>query len=103
MQHSPETKHFKCVNKKPCPETCPKIKEIVSFERDLWDLVNILKFQMLATLFKINKKKAIKRSKRLFVFADKTSNTYQIKRDKYNILTTKQSDQRTKRFQTTKN
>ena len=59
-----------------CP---PKIKEMNSFERDLQDLVssnfqNQLKEDI----------KAIKKSKKIFFFADKTSKM----KDKYNKLTT---------------
>ena len=63
-----------------CP---PKIKEMVLFERDLWDLVNKIKFRKVSSNFQNQLKediKAIKKSKKIFVFADKTSNIYQIEK-----------------------
>ena len=66
----------------------PKIKEMALFERDLWDLVNKIKF---SSNFQNQLKqdiKAIKKSKKDFDFADKTSNVYQIEKDEYKKLTT---------------
>ena len=71
-----------------CP---PKIKEMVLFERDLWDLVNKIKFRKVSSNFQnqLNEDiKAIKKSKKIFVFADKTSNIFQIEKDEYKKLTT---------------
>ena len=71
-----------------CP---PKTKKMVSFEQGLWDLVNKIKFRKISSNFQNELKediKAIKKSKRLFIFADKASNIYQIEKDKYNKLTT---------------
>ena len=71
-----------------CP---PKIKGIVLFEPDLWDLVNKTKFRKVSSNFQNQLKedtKAIKKSKKIFVFVGKTSNIYQIEKDEYNILTT---------------
>ena len=71
-----------------CP---PKIKEIVLFKRDLWNLVNKIKFRKVSNSFQNQLKediKAIKKSKKIFVFADKTSNIYQSEKDEYNKLTT---------------
>ena len=71
-----------------CP---PKIKEMVLFERDLWDLDNKIKFRKVSSNFQNQLKediKAIKKSKKIFIFADKTSNIYQIEKDEYNKLTT---------------
>ena len=71
---------------------CPlKIKEMVLFERDLGDLVNKIKFRKFSSNFKNQLKddiRAIKKSKKIFVFTDKTSNIYQIEKDEYNKLTT---------------
>ena len=67
-----------------CP---PKIKEMVSLEQDLWDLVNKIKFGKVSSNFQNQLKediKLIKKSKKLFFFADKTSNIYQIGKDEYN-------------------
>ena len=64
-----------------CP---PKIKEMVLFERDLWDLVNKIKFRKVSSNFQNQLKediKAIKKSKKIFAFADKTSNIYQIEKN----------------------
>ena len=69
----------------------PKIKEMVLFERDLWELVNKIKFRKVSSNFQNQLKeniKATKKSKKIFVFADKTSNIYQIEKDEYNKLTT---------------
>ena len=62
---------------------------MVLFERDLGDLVNKIKFRKVSSNFKNQLKddiKAIKKSKKIFVFADKTSNIYQIEKDEYNKL-----------------
>ena len=70
-----------------CP---PKIKEMVLFDRDLWDLVSNIKFRKVSSKFQNQLKedvKAIKKLKNIFVFADKTSNIYQIEKDEYNKLT----------------
>ena len=83
-----------------CP---PKIKEMVLFDRDLWELVNKIKFRKVSSNFQNQLKediKVTKKSKKIFVFADKTSNIYQIEKDEYNKLTTMQSRQLTKRFLT---
>ena len=70
-----------------CP---PKIKEMVLFELELWDLVNKIKFRKVSSNFQNQLKediKAIKKSKKIFVFADKTSNIYRIEKDEYNKVT----------------
>ena len=57
-----------------CP---PKTKKMVSFEQGLWDLVNKIKFRKISSNFQNELKediKAIKKSKKLFIFADKASN-----------------------------
>ena len=63
-------------------ENVEKIKEMVPFEWDLWDLVNKRKFQKVSNFQ--NQLKASKKLKKLFVFADKTSDIYQTERDEYN-------------------
>ena len=68
-----------------------KIKETVLFERELWELVNKIKFRKISSNFQNQLKedtKARRKSKKIFVFADKTSNIYQTEKDKYNKLTT---------------
>ena len=80
-----QTYRLKTLN---CP---PKIKEMELFERDLWDLVNKIKFRKVSSNFQNQLKediKVIKKSKKIFVFTDKTSNIYQIEKDEYNKLTT---------------
>ena len=79
-----ETYGLKMLN---CP---PKIKEIVSFELDLRDLVNKIKFRKVKSNFHYQLKediKTIQKSKNLFVFADKTSDTYQIEKNENKKLT----------------
>ena len=64
---------------------------MVVFERDLWDLVNKIKFLKVSSNFQNQLKediKAIKKSKNIFVFADKTSNIQQTEKNEYNKLTT---------------
>ena len=59
----------------------PKIKEIVPFEKDLWNLVNELKFRNIKSNFQreLNEDiRVIKRSNNVLVFADKTSNIYKL-------------------------
>ena len=68
-----ETYGLKSLN---CP---PKIKEMVQFEKDLWNLVNKLKFRKIKSNFQrqLNEDiRVIKRSNKVLVFADKTSSTY---------------------------
>ena len=57
---------------------------------DLWDLVNKIMFRKVSSNLQESAKeeiKTIKKSKRLFVFADKTSNIYQIEKNEYKKLT----------------
>ena len=71
---------------------------MVPFERDLWDLFSKIKFRKVSRNIQNQLKeniKAMKKSRNLFAFADKTSNIYQIKKGEYNKLTT---DAITKRF-----
>ena len=66
---------------------CPsKIKEMVPFEKDLWNLVNKLKFRKIKSNFQrqLNEDiREIKRSNKVLVFADKTSNIYKLDIDEY--------------------
>ena len=62
-----ETYGLKLLN---CP---PKIKEMVPFEKDLWDLVDKLKFRKIKSNFQreLNRViRVIKRSNKVLVFAD---------------------------------
>ena len=59
---------------------------MVLFEQDLWDLVNKIKFRKVSSNFQNQLKeyiKIIKKSKKIFVFPDKTSNVYQMEKDEY--------------------
>lgn len=57
----------------------PQIREIVSFKEELYSYLKQWLKESIKTL---------KKSKKLFAFADKASNIYQIEKDKYNKLTT---------------
>ena len=64
---------------------------MVPFEKDLWNLVNKLKFRKIKSNFQsqLNEDiKVIKRSNKVLVFADKTSNIYKLDTDEYKKLTT---------------
>ena len=78
---------------------------MVSFQKDLGDLFNKLKFSKISSNFRNHLKEDIKSrlyrsQKSFFVFADKTSNRYQIKKDEYSKLTTDAITSATKRFPT---
>ena len=79
-----ETCGLKSLN---CP---PKIKEMVLLEKDLWNLVNKLKFRKIKSNFQrqLNQDvRVIKRSNKVLVFADKTSNICKLDTDEYQKLT----------------
>ena len=81
-----ETYGLKSLN---CP---PKIKEMVPFEKDLWNLANKLKFRKIKSNFQrqLNEDiREIKRSNKVLVFADKTSNIYRLDTDEYKKLNDK--------------
>ena len=80
-----ETYDLKSLN---CP---PKIKEMLPFEKDFWKLVNKLKFRKTKSNFQrqLNEDiRVIKRSNKVLIFADKTSNIYKLDTDEYRKLTT---------------
>ena len=80
-----ETCGLKSLN---CP---PKIKEMILLEKDLWNLVNKLKFRKIKSNFQrqLNEDvRVIKRSNKVLVFADKTSNICKLDTDEYKKLTT---------------
>ena len=80
-----ETYDLKSLN---CP---PKIKEMVPFEKDLWNLVNKLKFRKIKSNFQrqLNEDiRVINWSNKVLVFADKTSNIYKLDTDEYKKWTT---------------
>ena len=61
------------------------------FENDLWNLVDKLKFRKTKSNFQrqLNEDiRVIKRSNKVLVFADKTSNIYKLDTDEYKKLTT---------------
>ena len=68
----------------------PEIKDMVPFEKHLWNRVNKLKFRKIKTNFqrKLNEDiREIKRSNKVLVFADKMSNIYKLDTDEYKKLT----------------
>ena len=80
-----ETYGLKLLN---CPS---KIKEMVPFEKDLWNFVDKLQFRKIKSNFQrqVNGDiKVIKRSNKVLVFADKTSNICKLDTDEYKKLTT---------------
>ena len=84
-ENSQETYGLKSLN---CP---PKIKEMVAFEKDLWNLVSKLRFRNMQNNFQkqLNEDiKAIKKSNKVLVCADKTSNIYKLDKETYAKLTT---------------
>ena len=91
LLHQPKWRKYAANRWSENVELFPKIKEMVSFELDLWDLVNKLKFRKISSNFQNQLKediKAIKKPQKLFVFADTTSHIYQIETDEYSKLTT---------------
>ena len=61
------------------------------FEKDLWNLVNKLKFRKIKRNFQRQLNEdiwVINRSNKVLVFADKTSNIYKLDTDEYKKLTT---------------
>ena len=64
---------------------------MVPFEKDLWNLVNKLKFRKIKSNFQrqLNEYiREIKRSNKVLVFADQTSNIYKLHADEHKKLTT---------------
>ena len=64
---------------------------MVPFEKNLWNLVNELKFRKMKSNLQrqLNKDiKVIKRSNKVLVFPDKSSNIYKLDTDKCKKLTT---------------
>ena len=64
---------------------------MVPFEKNLWNLVNELKFRKMKSNLQrqLNKDiRVIKRSNKVLVFPDKSSNIYKLDTDKYEKLTT---------------
>ena len=87
-EYTQETYGLKSLNCFPAP---PKIKEMVPFEKDLWNLVNKLKFRKIKSNFQrqLNEDiRVIKRSKKVLLFAEKTSSNYKLDTCEYKKLTT---------------
>ena len=64
---------------------------MVPFEKNLWNLVNELKFRKMKSNLQrqLNKDiRVIKRSNKVLVFPNKSSNIYKLDTDKYKKLTT---------------
>ena len=64
----------------------PKCKKIVPFQKDLRNLVNILKFSKIKSKCQRQLKediKVIKQNKQSFSISDKTSNIYKLNTDEY--------------------
>ena len=62
----------------------PKIKEMVLFEKDLWNLVYKLKFRKIKSNFQRQLKEDVrvtKQSNKVLIFTDKTSNIYELDLD----------------------
>ena len=79
-----------CLKSLICP---PKIKEMVAFEKELWHLVNKLKFRKIKSKFQrqLNKNiRVIKRSNKVLVLvlANKTLNMYKLDTDECKNVTT---------------
>ena len=79
-----------CLKSLICP---PKIKEMVAFEKELWHLVNKLKFRKIKSNFQrqLNKNiRVIKRSNKVLVLvlANKTPNMYKLDTDECKNVTT---------------
>ena len=67
------------------------MKEMVPFEKDLWNLVNKLKFRKIKSNFQtqLNEDiRVLKRSKKVLLFAEKTCSIYKLDTGKYKKLTT---------------
>ena len=67
----------------------PKVKELISFEEDVYKLISNIKFHNYTNDFQKqlnNDVNLIKRSNKVFVPADKTTNMYQLDPEQYNKL-----------------
>ena len=72
-------------------KTPSMVKELSAFEEDLWKVVTRLKFRRVNCDFQKKLKedtKNIKRSKKVYVSADKTSNIYKTPKEQYEQLLT---------------
>ena len=72
-------------------KTPPVVKELTAFEEDLWKLVTRLKFRRVNCEFQSKLKEDIKntkKSKKVYVSADKTSNIYKTPKEQYETLLT---------------
>ena len=79
----PDTFGYKTRN---CP---PQIKEMIPFENDLFDMIKNVKFRHVKNDFQkilSNDLKEIKSSDKVFIFADKTRNVYEVSKDVHDKL-----------------
>ena len=77
----PETYGLKSLN---CP---PQIKELIPFEKDLFELIKVISFRNIKSNFQDQIKEDIRlinNSKKTLTFADKTANMYRLTKDEYN-------------------
>ena len=73
-------------NSRKCPPSCT---ELTPFEKDMLDIITSLKYRDVKDAFQKKLKKdirEIKNSKNVFVFADKTSNIYEISKEDHKKL-----------------
>ena len=79
----PDTFGFKC------PKSAPLVNELVPFEKDLNHLISTFEYSNYKTKFQKQLSKdaqTINKSPNIFVFADKTSNVYEVEPSAYNKL-----------------
>ena len=71
---------------------CPKqVKELVPFKNDLIDMLKVIQFRKVKNQFLTkleNDIKAVKQSKKLLTFGDKTSNMYRLSKEEHKQLLT---------------
>ena len=86
-------------------DSCPPTDELLNpFEQDLYILIQEIEFRQYSNPFlrKLDKdKKEIQKSKNVFVFADKTTNLYEVSANEYNKLLTENITQLYKKTENT--
>ena len=84
---SPKNEKGDCYQSKFPSKYCPPQNQLLNaFENDMYDLIRTIKFQHVSNefLLKLNKDvEKIKKSEKIFVFGDKSTNLYMIKKDDY--------------------
>ena len=84
-------------------KSAPQSKELANFEKDFYDLITNVEFDNSKSHFQKDLEKQVKRinkSDKVFVFADKTTNIYELETDQYKKLL---NDNVTKDYAHTKN